>query len=235
MLIGLIALIAFLVIWKWTESGSNDWKPPNGEVSNAQRNILLSKVPFYGGLNPEKRKDFERRVLGFLANCKITGIKTDVSDEDRILIAASAIMPIFSFPEWKYYGLKEVLLYPNAFNENFQTDGEGRSILGMVGEGYMDGKMILSKKALHEGFRNTSDKQNTAVHEFIHLIDKADGSIDGIPKVLLENESAVPWVDLIRQKMAEIQNNESDIRAYGGPACMSFSPFPANISSSDPN
>ena len=56
------------------------------------------------------------------------------------------------------------------FNENFDTKGSGRRILGMVGSGYMEGKMILSIPALRLGFANESDKKNTAIHEFIHLI-----------------------------------------------------------------
>ena len=65
---------------------------------------------------------------------------------------------------------------------NFQTSGQNRNILGMVGTGYMDKKMILSQTALRQGFLNETDKKNTAIHEFIHLIDQADGQIDGIPK-----------------------------------------------------
>ena len=37
--------------------------------------------------------------------------------------------------------------------------------------------MVLSKKALYLGFINNTDKKNTAIHEFVHLIDKKDGKI----------------------------------------------------------
>ncbi|MGK0390534.1 MAG: Mlc titration factor MtfA (ptsG expression regulator), partial [Maribacter sp.] len=58
--------------------------------------------------------------------------------------------------------------------------------------GYMEGKMILSKPALHHGFDNGTDKRNTAIHEFIHLIDKMDGNIDGIPTLLIERPYMLP-------------------------------------------
>lgn len=51
----------------------------------------------------------------------------------------------------------------------------------MVGTGYLDGIIILSKQALRHGLKNESDKKNTAIHEFLHLIDKTGGTIDGIP------------------------------------------------------
>ena len=131
------------------------------------------------------------------------------------MVAASAIVPIFAFPNWQYFNLKEVILYPQRFSQNFDTKGDKRSVLGMVGSGFMEGKMILSKQALHHGFRNQSDKKNTAIHEFVHLIDKADGNIDGIPNLLLEKQYILPWIDLIQQKIEEICNGNSDINPYG--------------------
>ena len=82
--------------------------------------------------------------------------------------------------------------------------------------GYMEGKMILSKPALKHGFKNESDKKNTAIHEFVHLIDMTDGSIDGIPSLLLEKQYSIPWIDLINKKIDEIYDGESDINPYGG-------------------
>ncbi len=76
--------------------------------------------------------------------------------------------------------------------------------------------MILSKPALKYGFENESDKKNTAIHEFVHLIDKTDGSIDGIPELLLEKQYTIPWLDLINKKIDEIYDNKSDINPYGG-------------------
>jgi len=86
----------------------------------------------------------------------------------------------------------------------------------MVGTGFMEGKMILSQPALIHGFKNESDKQNTAIHEFVHLIDKTDGSTDGIPSLLLEKQYTIPWIDLISKKIDEIFEGQSDINPYGG-------------------
>ena len=108
------------------------------------------------------------------------------------------------------------MVYPSLFNKNFETEGSGRQIAGMVGSGYMEGMMILSKHALKLGFANASDKKNTAIHEFVHLIDKTDGSIDGVPELLLEKQYTIPWIDLIGKKIDEIYKNKSDINPYGG-------------------
>ncbi|MEZ4956323.1 MAG: zinc-dependent peptidase [Saprospiraceae bacterium] len=190
------------------------WKKPSSKFPNRWKTILNKWVSFYTHLNKEEKELFEYKVQEFLLNCEITGIETNVDETDKLLIAASAIIPIFAFPEWKYKNLDEVLLYPGSFNLDFKTSGKNRPVLGMVGNGYMERKMILSKQALRKGFANETDKRNTAIHEFIHLIDKMDGAVDGIPLVLLEKQYTIPWVDMIEQKIEEIIKNKSDINPY---------------------
>jgi len=210
----LLALIAF-AIYKISKGSLARWRKPKDEFPSSWRIILFEKVAFYNALNPEEKQHFEYKVAEFLLNCKITGIDTTVDITDKILVASSAIIPIFPFKEWTYSNIDEVLVYPSSFNKKFETQGEGRNILGMVGSGYMEAKMILSKQALRLGFSNESDKKNTAIHEFVHLIDKTDGSIDGIPSLLLEKQYVMPWMDLIQKKIEEIYENKSDINPYG--------------------
>ena len=200
------------------------WKKPKSPFPIEWRKILSEKVNFYNALNSAEKLHFENRVHEFLLNYRVTGVSVTIQTEDRVLTAASAIIPIFRFPAWKYSNLVEVLIYPDHFDEQFNTDGEGRRILGMVGTGYMEGKMILSQRALRQGFENATDKRNTAVHEFIHLIDKMDGNIDGIPAVLLNNQSSIPWISLIQEKMDEIHADDSDIDPYAGTSQSEFLP-----------
>lgn len=179
------------------------------------RTLLVEHVQFYVSLNPTGRESFEIRMMEFLHTTTIIGVKTTVEEEDKALIAASAIIPIYAFPNWKYHNLNEVLLYPAHFDEHMTIGSKSKAILGMVGYGYMEGKMILSKKSLWHGFKNTTDKQNTAIHEFVHLVDKSDGVIDGVLPGLTGNEQTLPWINLIDEKMKEIRSSKSDIRAYG--------------------
>ncbi len=187
------------------------WVKPTNEFPIKWSVILAQKINYYNHLTQEEKIQFEYRVHEFLLNCKVTGVDVEVDITDKLLVASSAIIPIFKISNWRYSNLNEVLLYPDMFNEKLETSGEDRSILGMVGSGYMEGKMILSKQALHHGFSNASDKKNTAIHEFVHLIDKLDGSTDGVPSLLLENQYAIPWFDLINNKIEEIYAEKSDI------------------------
>jgi MtfA peptidase len=184
-------------------------------IPAAYKEILQQQVPFYQQLKPDQQVSFENRLQQFLAGVKITGVKTVVEDLDRVLVAASAIIPIFNFEGWRYINLQEVLLYPDSFNHDFEQQGEGRDILGMVGSGAMNNVMILSQFELRQAFTNKTGKSNTAIHEFVHLIDKTDGSIDGVPAFILDKQYIVPWLQRMRQEIDLILQDKSDINAYG--------------------
>ncbi|MEM9919513.1 MAG: M90 family metallopeptidase [Bacteroidota bacterium] len=187
---------------------------PATPMPAAWRSLLGKHIKYYQRLSAADQKLFEYKLMEFLNNCTITGVETEVEDLDKILIGASAVIPIFGFPEWKYKNLKEIILYPSSFNHSFETKGNDRPILGMVGTGYMEDKMVLSKTALRQGFQNETDKRNTAIHEFIHLIDKMDGSVDGVPRVFLERQYVIPWMDMIERKLEEMAKTKSDINPY---------------------
>lgn len=191
-------------------------------LSEEDKAILVKEVDFYEKLSPEEKKQFESDVAYFLDRVRIVGVETKVEDLDRVLIAAGAVIPIFRFSEWMYASLTEVVLYPNAFDHNFRTKGPGRSISGMVGSGVLNGKVLLSKRSLRTGFSNVTDKKNVAVHEFVHLIDGLDGSIDGVPELLLNNQATIPWMELMVQKIEEINDGDTNINKYGGTAHEEF-------------
>jgi hypothetical protein len=118
-------------------------KRPSGPFPEAWRKILLDKVDFYRRLSPEERERFEREVLFFFQEIDITGVDVELTDSDRLLVAASGIIPLFGFPGWHYRNLNEVLLYKDRFNLDYQTQGTDRNINGMVGTGSMQRMMIL--------------------------------------------------------------------------------------------
>lgn len=209
-----------LAIYYWKQS---DKKKLSAVVLPADLyNILEKEVTYFRSLKEEDRTRFIDEVRQFLSVTRITPVGTTIEDSDRALVAASAVIPIFGFPEWHYTNLTDVLIYDDYFDQEFDTKSKDRNIMGMVGSGPMNHKMILSKSALREGFSNKTDKQNTAIHEFVHLLDKADGAVDGIPEALLAKQYTLPWLDLIHRKMAEIKDDESDINPYGATSKTEF-------------
>ena len=181
------------------------------------------EVFFYQNLEAKQQLRFRNRVEKLLNEIYIEAIGFELNEKDRLLVGASGVIPVFCFETWYYPNLSTVLLYPDHFNEDLEYEGEQRQIAGMVGTGRYENQMILSRKALHHGFSNKTDKGNTAIHEFVHLIDKMDGEVDGIPKLLLKDHSyTIPWLNMIYEKMEDINNDDSDIRNYGGTSKIEF-------------
>jgi MtfA peptidase len=179
------------------------------------RSLLTVQSVFYQDLDENRKPEFEKRVQAFLRQTRITGVNTTVEELDKVLIGASAIIPIFSFPEWEYINLREVLLYPDSFNHDFEQKGADRSILGMVGEGALNGVMVLSQHELRQAFLNKTSKTNTAIHEFVHLVDKTDGTVDGIPEILMQQAYVLPWLQAMQKEIKKILADKSDINPYG--------------------
>ena len=164
-----ISFFIFYLAWrKWHQLVYPSWKVATKAFPAEWKLILSKEVAYYNALKPDEQKRFERRVQEFLLNRRITGIQTTVTLTDKLLVASSAIIPVFGFKDWKYSNINEVLLYPSMFNQKYETKGADTRIMGMVGNRNMEGVMILSKQALELGFKNESDKQNTAIHEFVH-------------------------------------------------------------------
>ena len=179
------------------------------------RELLNDYVKFYRQLDEEGKEMFEQRVEHFLSAVQITGVNAIAEDIDRLLIAAGAIIPVYAIQDWQYVNLHEVLLYPGAFNEDFDQGGSNRHISGMIGTGAMQHVMIITKWQLRQGFINNKDAHNTAIHEFVHLIDKMDGTMDGVPEIILERKYIDRWKNIMDSTIRQMKNHGSDINMYG--------------------
>jgi Mlc titration factor MtfA (ptsG expression regulator) len=177
--------------------------------------LLNDYVRFYSRLDGEGKKLFVDKLHRFLSTVKITGANAEAEDLDLLLIGAAAVIPVYFIRDWEYVNLREVLLYPGHFNTEFEQYGHERTISGMVGTAHLQNVMILSKWELRQGFINSQSTHNTAIHEFVHLIDKMDGVLDGVPEILLERKYVQRWKQLLELTMEQIRNGNSDINPYG--------------------
>ncbi len=178
------------------------------------RNFLQKKVLFYNRLNTEEKRLFENKISGFLLDYNIKGVESDINDFDKVLVAASAIIPVFRFSNWYYRDLKTIYLFPDSFTINHPMLPEGTLLNGLVGYGGMVDKMYLSKKALYQSFEKEFDGKHTGIHEFLHLIDMEDGKADGVPDILIPKAYIKPWKELIQKEIERICNNDSILNDY---------------------
>ncbi len=146
--------------------------------SSAPLDLALAKeVAFYRGLDRKDREHFQRLVRLFLEDVSIIGVDTTVDDQVRMLVAASAVIPVFGLPNWKYR-LSTVLVYPGPLSPSITGMEEGNQ--AVIGQAQTtSGRVLLSKPHLLAGYKNPVDRKNVGLHEFAHMVDAADGSIDG--------------------------------------------------------
>jgi Mlc titration factor MtfA (ptsG expression regulator) len=173
---------------------------------------LQSHVAFFRALPDPEKERFRQLVKVFLDEVRITGIRTEVDDTIRVLVAASAAIPIFGFHDWEYHRLGEVLIYPNAFGEQYQTTGTDDDLLGMVGLNYLRGVMILSKPSLLAGFDSPSSKDNVGIHEFTHLVEQEEVEHGLPPEVPWQ--AVKHWVHYVKRELSYPTRNRSYISDY---------------------
>lgn len=167
------------------------------------RGILEDHVRYYRRLDPVERERFENLLRIFLAEKEIVACGVEVDDRTRVLIGASAVIPIFGFPAFEYGMLDTILVHPHPFDiprGRHELHDEGLA-LGMVGDrSIFSGTMVLSKPDLLRGFGLAPHGEHVGIHEFAHLIDKANGQLNGIPAGL-PYAAVRPWMDLVHEEL----------------------------------
>jgi Mlc titration factor MtfA (ptsG expression regulator) len=215
LLLGAIGIIVFL---KYSKKKSRLVEEKlNRPFPETWRLTLIERVRFYSRMSDSERQLFEKRIQRFLATKNIEAVDTEIDDAVRLLVASSAIIPTFAFPSYNYPNLQTVLIYPNSFDEHFQTkryNGHEEFVIGMVGNRFMKGTVILSKPDLLKAFDGVPHRENVGVHEFVHLLDKEDGIVDGVPQLLIDHSFVGPWLHEIKKEMNKIREGRSDINPY---------------------
>jgi MtfA peptidase len=175
------------------------------------REILARRVPYYGRLPHEGQRRFENDVRIFVAEQRIFAEKgATIDTETLVLIAAGAAMLGYSLRDWEWDSVRDIVVYPRAFDEEYRADRD-RVYSGMV---HRQGPIVLSQPQIHEDFASSSG-QNVVLHEFAHVMDFADGHADGAPPDV-DSVSPLPWFDIIANRLERARKNRGALRAYAG-------------------
>lgn len=179
--------------------------------------ILNKFVVFYTNLNPTLKPKFEQEVANFLDEVPIYFKETPPIRALEILVAASAVMIIFGKAFSYRDQLTQVVIYHEAVTRygSVFSIGELRETGDIV-------EIAIAAKALISSFRITEDMVHVGIHEFMHLLDKADGKMDGVPNAIMPEEWVEKWKDLAQSEIARIKLNQSSIRAYGATNDLEF-------------
>jgi Mlc titration factor MtfA (ptsG expression regulator) len=174
------------------------------------RTLLLERYDHYERLDAAWRRRFEDDLRIFLAEKRISGVGLGVTEELRLLVAASAVTLSVGWPDYEWDQLTEVLLYPDDFDRDYAFGGKERA-----GEAHAWGTVILSVPALVESFEYPDDAYHVGLHEFAHLLDVDQTHFDGIP-VGLGGARAREWVTAAEKEMKRLrEGRRSAFDDYG--------------------
>src|SRR5690606_29071763 len=95
---GLMLFASVLIIYIFRYGGKKKIPIPAALTDELMGEILEKQVRFYRHLPTDEQQTFLTRVRYFLEHTKISAEKgAVVTDEDKVLIAASATIPLFHF------------------------------------------------------------------------------------------------------------------------------------------
>jgi len=168
------------MIGAWLRS----WRRRRSRFFHADWQQLLALLPAAAHLSSEQRRQLALLAIDFLDDKVIEGGgDTVASDQDRLLIAANACIPIVALDLGWYRGWYSVLVYADAFISSAEhTDQYGvvhRNPRVLSGEAWLRGPVILARDDVIESM--DAQDGNVVIHEFAHKLDMRNGTANGMP------------------------------------------------------
>lgn len=135
------------------------------EDKQSFRKLLMDNFTVYKLLNDRGRKLFEKRVCKFieLKDFRSGNNLQQVTDEMRIMVAASAVQLTYGYPDVYFKHFRTIILFAEEYYS---------SITGYYHEGEVNagGAIVLSWKNFMSGYHDPSDGRNLGMHEMAHAL-----------------------------------------------------------------
>ncbi len=143
----------------------------------------LNKTHHYKFLTQTDKDKIEKSILLFINTKNFIGIKIEINDEIKVIIAFYACLLLLHVKKLGCYNnLKTIIVYPNVVaikmmqasggiysNQQFLIDGQSAN----------DTVVLVWHDAKAQAYHLRQD--NVIIHEFAHEIDFMSGEINGIP------------------------------------------------------
>jgi Mlc titration factor MtfA (ptsG expression regulator) len=188
------------------------WRAAKAPFPEAWRAIVKERVPFYTRLDPSAKERFEHKLKIFARTKHFIGAQgMQIDDTVIVTISAAAARLVMNLPNEHYQRLTEIIVYESHYQH--EKKGEG----AVFGEAHTWGTVVLSFEAVLAGLKNAEDGHNTAMHEFAHVLDIADGQFDGTP-VLREMAAYQPWARTMGEAFFRLRHKterRAVLRSYG--------------------
>lgn len=177
-------------------------------LSAQHRATLAHWSRYYGRLDPQGRKRFERRVKELLYEKEWVGRRIAVTWEMKVRIAAALAQLTFGYRNLLLLHFRRIVVHPDAYS-NPRT---GRRHIGEAAPGQKT--LVFSWKHFVEGFSTPDDALNVGLHEAAHAL-WFENVIPSGEFGFLPAGPLARWRQLAREEMARIKAGRSRLfRAY---------------------
>jgi MtfA peptidase len=134
-------------------------------LKRSQRAILKNEFVFYQKLPAKEKRYFEYRVADFISEYEFIGNEgLVVTDQMRVLIAATSTMLTFGLKNYLYDVFERIIIYPDEYYSRMSDEyhkGEFNPLVGVI---------AFSWKDFQKGYSINSDNHNLGLHEFAHAL-----------------------------------------------------------------
>jgi Mlc titration factor MtfA (ptsG expression regulator) len=138
-----------------TETASQNWQ-------TTYSNLACLYLPYYNRLPDELKQKFLERTFHFrrLKNFHFVGM--DEQAEIPILVSAAAVQLTFGLAKYELPFFKDIYISPDAY----RSDVGNETYIGHVAPS----GIYLSWKHFLQGFNDSTDNVNVAIHELAHAL-----------------------------------------------------------------
>ncbi len=205
----------------------------------AFRETLRQRVPLYSQLTELERRRFEGEVAIFLGEQRIYALggledesasssQVRLTDEHRVLIAASAAILLLGRPDWRLPTDRDIVVYPSSFAEETYSMESNAHTIGMV---HAQGPILFAIGAIEQSFPRRPSwlssgglfhstppfaHSHVGLHEFAHVLDflGQQGRSTGVP-VSLPPGVQRQWHQQLAVERERLMDGDSVLNPYG--------------------
>lgn len=172
--------------------------------------IVAQRLPYTTRFAADELERFRLRLKVFAFDKEWVGVRgLEVTAEMKVVISGAAARLARNLSLDIYDRLRTVVVYPSHFKHAESDDV-------IFGQADRWGSVLLSWDAVLSGLAHASDGHNTALHEFAHVLDTADGAFDGTPELHHQRDYKA-WTKAFSEAFIGLRENPSNnvLREYG--------------------
>jgi len=141
--------------------------------------LLLQKM------SPVEKAHLRELSTLFLQRKNIVGVRCQMTEKMRVMIAAQACLPALSLGIELLTGWRDIIVYPDAFRvsrnemDEYGIVHQNERILS--GESWSRGPVVLSWEDIQQDLQVVHQGHNVIIHEIAHKLDMLNGQANGMP------------------------------------------------------